>query len=81
MRKRFVLRVPRNNPHNGQYVEFHVFGDITKGWRSGWVLGMFPRYAAHFDRRDLAQRCIDAWKNSGHPLPDDVIIEEFNDGV
>jgi hypothetical protein len=78
---KYVLRVPHESPAVNQYVCFHVFPrEKGIGWTSGWVLGAFPRYAAHFDRKDLAQRTIDQWATSSQPLPATVIIEEY-DGV
>lgn len=80
--RKYVLRVPNENPHALQYVSFHVFtGGKTRVFSAGWVLGMFPKYAAQFDRRDVAQLCIDLWKKSDHPLPDTTVIEEYDDGV
>lgn len=81
MRTRYTLRVPRENPHNPQYVSFHVLPRVGGGWTSGWTLGMYPKWSALFDRRELAQKCIDMWATSDQPLPPDVVIEEYTDGV
>lgn len=72
----WVLKSPKADPRDGQYICFHVFGDRSNGFTSCWTLERLHCLLSCFDTKALAEERIAVWRDSKQPLPDDVVAVE-----